>query len=483
MKFKKKTACLFFIFSLSAELFADESLTTLLAGYFRNNLTLQNLAAEVEKQILSDKSEKISNGFSINLSSGTVVYKTGAQNTLTFSPSASLEIPQLNGLTLSASSDIDLFSTEKQISDTSLSLGIDIYSSTRELKQISLLKSQRAVLEAQRNLQNGFLTVEKEFYSSLKSLYKTAISIVQAEEDLYEDKIDFEEIKAKGYNTSSVKYRSAQMKVLSDEHTVETAKRELEREVKIFASKCGVKYDATDALEFLPKEIPETTAVNILDLSKENFSEIESAVWTHKINSLTRKAEKSVSVKGSAGYTFDNENTGSDTIDAGTSFTLMDTGLSVNAGVSLPVAAENATPAYTFGFSIDPNAFRQHSITSKVNKLSEEQENISIRSAENEYDTSVVTQQSSLEDILWSTETNSESYKMYTELEKDMAAYFERGIITESEYLSAKANKENYRLQCLIDTLNLIIYNDETQLLFCRDSELSENETDKENAK
>ena len=56
--------------------------------------------------------------------------------------------------------------------------------------------------------------------------------------------------------------------------------------------------------------------------------------------------------------------------------------------------------------------------------------------------------------------------------------YFDRGLITESEYNSAKVNKENYQVQCLIDDIEMIIYNNDTKLLFTRDSELYK---DKEN--
>ena len=61
---------------------------------------------------------------------------------------------------------------------------------------------------------------------------------------------------------------------------------------------------------------------------------------------------------------------------------------------------------------------------------------------------------------------------MYTKLEEDTKTYFDRGLITESEYNSAKVNKENYQVQCLIDDIEMIIYNNDTKLLFTRDSEL-----------
>lgn len=61
---------------------------------------------------------------------------------------------------------------------------------------------------------------------------------------------------------------------------------------------------------------------------------------------------------------------------------------------------------------------------------------------------------------------------MYVQLEKDMTSYFKDGIITESEYLTAFANKELYRIRLLINDIDLIIYNNTTKLLFCRDDEI-----------
>ncbi len=474
MKIKKLSLCLFLcsLFLSGSVCFADEFLTTLLAGYFRNNLSLQKLATDVELELLSAKSTNISNGFNIQLSSGTVTFKSGSDSLLTFTPNATLTFSQFNNLSFTASSEIDITSESKTVSDTSLSLSLDIYSGSSAKRKVALLESERSVLEAQRALQNGFLSAEKEFYTSLKSLFNTAVSIVQAEEELYEDKISFEEIKAQGYSTGSTKYRSAQMEVLSDERTVENSRRELEREAKIFASKCGIEYNFSDAQDFLPKEIPLVDAIDVLDFSKDDYTEIESARWTKFINTLSREAEKAFTLTGNLGYTFDNEDTDTDTVDAGAAFTLFDSALTLNAGVSLPVATNVTSPVYTFGFSVDPSSFFQYSITQNQNKLYEEQEEIALKSAQNDYDTDVITQQSSLEDILWSKQTNTDSYEMYSQLEEDTAEYFARGIITESEWLSAKVNKENYRIQCLINDIELIIYNNETELLFCRDSEL-----------
>ena len=61
---------------------------------------------------------------------------------------------------------------------------------------------------------------------------------------------------------------------------------------------------------------------------------------------------------------------------------------------------------------------------------------------------------------------------MYSALERDTMRWFRNGIVTESEYKAAVVNKEKYRVQCLIDVIECIMYNNETKLLFVRDEEL-----------
>jgi hypothetical protein len=58
---------------------------------------------------------------------------------------------------------------------------------------------------------------------------------------------------------------------------------------------------------------------------------------------------------------------------------------------------------------------------------------------------------------------------MYSELEADLGKWYKAGITKESEYLSAKTNKEKYKINLLINDIDLIIYNIETNLLFNRD--------------
>lgn len=461
------------IFLLSSFCFASESVEDLLKSYLKNSLTLLKLSSQVENQILENQSVKIENGFNIQISSGNVQVEFEDSPKISFSPSVSFGLPQADNLTLTVSSDFDIAGKNSSVSNTSFSLSADIYSSSMATRKITLEKAARNLLEIQRELQNGFLSVETEFYTNLKTLYELAANVELAQNDLYEDELDFEKIKAQGYSSASSTYRLAQMKVISDKYKVEQYKHSLFSEVKIFAVKCDVEFLSDDVWTFLPFEIPQVEAVDIESFKKEDFADIENAVWTHQINQKTRDADKSFSIKASAGYTFDNEissNNYMNTVDGGTSFTWNDSGLTANFGVSVPISEPN--PIYKFGFSVVPNQFRLAKISEQQKELESEQEKISIQSAENNYETTFISQKSELDDIQFNKEKNKETYELYNQLEKDMILYYERGLISESEYKSAQTNKENYRIQCLINDIELIIYNNKTKQFFNRDDEV-----------
>ena len=474
---KKKTLFAVFIFSLAQRpfaLFANQNAESLLEGYLQNDLNVKKLASSLENQILEDKASKISNGWNFTLETGTVTIYTGEDsNRITFSPSAELSVPSARNLTVGVSSDIETQTKEDtSTKNTSVYMKFDLYSKNKQKLELIALKSEREVLEAQRALQNALISAEKSFYTELKSLYSTAASIVSTQNNLYDDQLSFNEIIAKGYSSTSLKYRQAQMKVLSDERQVQIDQRELERQTKIFATKCGTDYTGTNALDFLPATVPSAEAVDVLSFSKDSYTKIESATWTSYINTLTRKAQSKITVTGKAGYTFDNSSTDSDTLDLGTAFTWNNTGLTASAGVSFPIGTDSYYPVYTFSLSFSPQPFRLAEIEDKQDEIAAQQEQIDILAAEKDYQTDVIDRQTQLEDILWKKETNKQSLEMYTSLAKDEERYYKQGYVSKSEYNNALTNKENYEIQCLINDIELLIYNGETKLLFCRDEEL-----------
>jgi len=94
---------LFCVFSLS--LFAESTdLASLLFGYIKNDLTLQKYTLTAQTKALDYDSAKIENGLSFELSTGTVKIQSSADGTkYTFTPSLSVDIPELSDTTVSVS--------------------------------------------------------------------------------------------------------------------------------------------------------------------------------------------------------------------------------------------------------------------------------------------------------------------------------------------------------------------------------------------
>ena len=482
----KKTTLKILASALIVSALSSASAEPQLSGYLENDLELKRLSLELKKAMLSSKSTSIDNGFDIQLSTGTAKFTFSEDESyVKFEPNAKVTVPQASNLTFSTSTKLTSSNKEEEgttVGDTKFTLSADIISGSLLTRKIALKKAERQVLEATRKLQDYALTAENSYYKQLKELFQASSSIISAQKTMYDDTIDFEEIKAKGYSTASSKYRQSELKVLSDKHSVETKIHDLEHDCAVFASKCNTEYKTgSQPRNFLPKTIPVVEALDILSFDKEKYTKIENAKWNQEIATLTRKADKNFTLSASSGYTIKNSDTksaseksqtndASDTVDVGVEASF--SGLSLGAGASIPT--DGTAPIYSVTASLKPNSFRKMSIKKKQNALNEEEENIAIQSAMNSYDDDVIDRQTELNDIRWSKKTNTETYDMYVKLEADMARYLKSGVITESEYLNAFANKELYRIKLLIDDINLLIYNNELKLLFCRDDAQTE---------
>ena len=78
--------------------------TTIYVHYY---ISLLNLFNEVESKSLDFKIDRISNSYSIELSTGNMICSFGDEFSCSINPSASLKIPQANNLEFSVSSDMD----------------------------------------------------------------------------------------------------------------------------------------------------------------------------------------------------------------------------------------------------------------------------------------------------------------------------------------------------------------------------------------
>lgn len=459
---------LFFLAIMNAEPQSSQRLpdtTTLLLSYVENDAELKNLILAAKKSALSYQSAKIDTGFDVTLSSGSVTLQVNGDGTkLTAKPSVKMSLPQASNLSVTAQTNFSSESSNTSLSNTSVAVGIDIISSAVISNKLTKLKAERAVTEAQRKIEKRAIAAEKEFYTALKNLLSSINTIMTKRQTLYEDSIDLEAKKVQGYSESSSTYRQAELKVISDQHEIDSAIHSFKYDCVVFYKKCGYDLeidDKADLMSFVPSGIDEVEPADILKFDKALYTEIENANWTYYINSMERSSKKNYGLSASAGYTFDNSITNSDSIDAGLSGTFG--GLTVGAGISLPVKSSQSSisPAYTLSASLNPNVFRKNSITKKQNVLTEEQELLAIQTAESAYETKLVEFQQKLDTLLWEKKTVEENISMYGDLEKDMAQLYQQGYINETEYLSAKNNLNSSIIKKISNLIDLIIYNDD----------------------
>lgn len=459
---------LFFLAIINAEPQSSQRLpatTTLLLSYVENDAELKNLILAAKKSALSYQSAKIDTGFDVTLSSGSVTLQVNDDGTkLTAKPSVKMSLPQASNLSVTAQTNFSSESSNTSLSNTSVAVGIDIISSAVISNKLTKLKAERAVTEAQRKIEKRAIAAEKEFYTALKNLLSSINTIMTKRQTLYEDSIDLEAKKVQGYSESSSTYRQAELKVISDQHEIDSAIHSFKYDCVVFYKNCGYDLeidDKADLMSFVPSGIDEVEPADILKFDKALYTEIENANWTYYINSMERSSKKNYGLSASAGYTFDNSITNSDSIDAGLSGTFG--GLTVGAGISLPVKSSQSSisPAYTLSASLNPNTFRKNSITKKQNLLTEEQELLAIQTAESAYETKVVEFQQKLDTLLWEKKTVEENISMYGDLEKDMAQLYQQGYINETEYLSAKNNLNSSIIKKISNLIDLIIYNDD----------------------
>lgn len=469
---KKRFAFNLLIFSFSILTAQSLSLNDYLKGWLENDRDLKTAAISLEKAELSHEKSQIQNGFDITLSSGTMTFRTvNGNGTFSINPNVKANLPSVRNLSLTAGTDITI-SSDTKIENASLSAGIDLIDTDKEKRELTEKKALRSVLEAKRQIEAKAQSSEKSFYSEIKSLLKSSESIASSKNNLYSDKISFEKIRTQGYAETSSNYRLAEMKVRNDLHSIETNERSLNHSFELFLLKCGLKENAVsyeDFLNLMQNEISEQKILTFDDFEKENYKQLENALWNQSINSLSRSSDKNYSLKGSAGYTFNNTSTkgtdgkSSDSLDAKLTSSVL--GMNLSAGVSLPVNP-NAAPAFTAGISFSPNSLKLQKLEEQSETLDEKSEELSIESVLYNYNIAAADKKQTAEDLKWTMSTIEENLSMYTKTESDMRYYFDRGIITESEYLSAKSNKEKYEIEKTLNLLDIIISNCDTKSLF-----------------
>ena len=443
------------------------TIESMLAAYISNDRQTQILAAQYQQAVLSHESVQNSTGLDVELSTGTVSIRAGQFRA---EPAVTLSMPTLNGTVVAASVPVSVYGTDGKASvgGSSVSIETEILGGGAMQQRLSLVKSQRNVLEFRRSLEEHLLSTEYDFYSNLKSIYTEYASVLSAQNTLYEEKIDLDAIVVQGYGPKSSRYRTAQLEMLNAQHIADERQRRLERSVEKFAQKCNL-----DPKKLTANEIPDVSlqleSSGILEEpvtdSVHNYKAMEKAEWNMEITKLEQKADSQVSLYAGAGYTHKNTTfADNDTVNASLSLGLF--GARLSAGVAVPVTGESRTPAAQFSLSWSPSDLKSDRIKKQQNALDVHLALLQIQEAQESYETDMEDSLTDRTDLLWTRQLNLEQAELYRELVDDMASWFAAGYVTDSENRQAQVNLQNALIQCRITDIELLLNSIKTKMLF-----------------
>ena len=455
------------------------SLQELLAAYMANHREIQNLMIQLNQQELSHESTLASQGIKLNLSTGN--FSIGSSQ-IRGEPSISVSMPKLNGTYVEARLPLQFnlnkdssvvagtASSSSSIQGASFTIGTEIIGNSGKSSTLSVLKANRSLLEAQRKIQDQALAVEKEFYSKIKELYSSYGNLLSSKDSVYTKELDLAVLQAQGYGTSSTRYRTKSMEVLSAQRNVDKLQRNLQRELELFAQKCGLQSNQLSMENLAPAtEILASTGIlERLPLEGLNrYTAMESAQWSFTSTQLEIEANAPVTLSAEAGYTYKNQSartSQSDTIQA--ALVLQGLGGKLSGGVSVPIGGEEKTPSAQLSLSWSPNDMKTQSLQRSQRELSLQLAQQKIVDAEEKYQQAAENALLTWEDLLWNRQLALEELELYQQLAQDTTALFNRGMTTETEFNQATTNRDKAQIQCRVADLELILHYIATRQLF-----------------
>ena len=440
----------------------------LLASYLEQDADLKNLALELQKAKLNQQSTLIDKGISIKLQTGDMTFSFGDKSSFSVKPGVSATIPQANNLGLNVNSQLSVTDGKTSFDSASATVSVDVISSNKANREISLLQQERKVLEAERNLTNKALDKEKSFYKSLSNLMSSVTSVLSKKSTVFDDNVSFEKIKLQGYSADSASYVKAELKLYTSQRDYEAAVHSLINDYKSFYISCGREIDISEDSDFtqlIPTDIALVEAVDITSFDKSKYKDIESNEWSQSINQMQRDASTKLTLTANGGYSYRNNNgKTSNSVNAGISGSYE--GVSLNASVSVPIADEKSSPSLTVGLSWSPNTAKKNKISDQLEEISIEQEQMKLDSAYSSYETTVQERQLKLADIMWNIQSNQTNLEMYEKVEANMKSYYDRGLISEKDYSSACNSTIQAKVKQISGYIDLIIYNNEVSAMF-----------------
>lgn len=444
------------------------STETLLSDYLKRDIELNKASLNFQKKIIENQIEEYQNGFSINIATGTIRFDNLASDKqkISFSPTINAKFPEAANLTLGVKGDFAFEAADFLAEDISFSASLDLISSSSTERQIRKAEAERSLLQAQRSLREKALETEKKFYTELIALINKIDSIIKKQNDLYDQKIELEKIKLEGYSQNSVTYRRIDIALSSLLHEIESEEHSLIYDYKVFYKKCGQDLTIeknTELSSLIPTDITRVSLKNIEDFDRKKFKELDNAHWNKKINELKRKAQMNYYLDASGGYTINNKNTSSDSLDIGLKGAY--SGIEIGLGTNFPIS-KGKSPSFTISASFDPLSFKTEKLEEKIELISEKEEEMDLSNARISFGSTLVEKKTAAENLEWEEDSILQNLQICISQEENLYNWYKEGVITESEYLSAKNNVQSYFVKLLDNYLSRIIYNNEVSQLF-----------------
>lgn len=453
------------------------SIDLYLDGYISNNLDLQELKIEVEEARLDLDEVLIDNDLDITASTGgsSLTLDEGDVE-LEINPSLTFTVPksQNSEVTVSVPMSIDS-DTGTYFDGAGLSVSRDIISGTSDEYLLTVEYYERALFEAQLAVDTELISLKYDFWDALYDIYDADKTMKEDSDDLYDNQIDFDTIKAQGYSENSSTYRIAELTVKEETFTVEKDKRDLETLLGAFSVDCGFHPGEIKDLPKISDDYYKLELVKFEDYERGSYIDLEDAVQDFEYQSKIRSADSDFTLSAEAaygytGYTDSTENSTDD--DEGnlisTELTATYGGFSTSLGIST-LFEDPTEPSLTFSFSYDFGAKESDNIDARQDDIDRQIELLSIDSAKESWIDDKLDFDSTKATIEWTREQNAKQLNLYKEMYEDSIGWFNQGLIAETDLLQAKNSYDTKIDTSILTIIDSIKYNFGIEELFIGD--------------
>jgi hypothetical protein len=438
----------------------------LLGGFL--NRDSQRIKLEIEKERAVLELEKYARetgtDFTLSTGDGELTFSP-AGTSLSAEPGVELSFPRLRNTAFTLSAPFRNGGDGSGRYGADAGLKTDIISGWKEAYRAGLVERERVLVRAQRNLENRQLAAEMEFCRRIQQILEHQNEKLQAQVEMILARYDLETMRAGGYGSASVIWRTAELKLRTREREVREAERKLASALRTFADDCGMEQAE------VPLNIPDEPLIPISSFDPAAYTEWEDALWTYETNTLSRKSQdRPFTLDGSAGYSWQN------TVDSGSGASAEESsiraglgfsggGFSASAGVSL--STENPdSPSLAFRFQWKPGSVKVSGLDRRLRDLAAREEQESITEAEKKYHDLIVEYERRLGDLEWQEGTYREEEELYRVNQEEQKRWFDQGIIRETDYLNAQTEHLLAVTRVLSARIDRRLYNLELRSLF-----------------